>query len=85
METNESNKSHELKRCACCGQLLSVGFFGKSSARTDGLNIFCRDCVNKKRKAERERAKENTVVIPAKVLLSTCTDRKLFVELIKRA
>ncbi len=41
---------HDYKRCTKCEILLSKNKFGKSSRAKDGLQVRCRECINRQRR-----------------------------------
>jgi hypothetical protein len=45
----------ENKKCSKCGIIKSVGDFNKSKDSSDGFFYVCRECVNKRKREEREK------------------------------
>jgi len=53
-----------MKRCFRCGRQKKLDSFGRDRSRSDGLNVYCRECANRKsrdysRTHLPERAKTN--------------------------
>lgn len=37
-----------VKTCPCCGYTLPIGRFGFDRSRTDGRNVYCRECIRRR-------------------------------------
>lgn len=47
-----------MKKCGCCGRVLSIGSFSKNAGRKDGLDHRCKDCRKEWRENNREYMKD---------------------------
>lgn len=50
-----------LKRCPMCGRTLPVAEYHKCLGAADGLQVYCKDCMRAKMKANRQRNVEKNL------------------------
>lgn len=52
----------DVKRCSCCGRVLPVGSFYRSSRNPDGLQCWCKECQHVVQRSTRSRRSASRLV-----------------------
>lgn len=72
----------QTKKCPICGQEKPYSAFGKDRNRIDGMNRYCKDCINSKARAKsRNNLPNHTDKKDGNPLLASFNPRELIAEL----